>query len=143
MLTKRAKINFKKQLTSCSSNFVKRPCCDLPMPVTFENCMAVNCDNCKTYFCGLCFDFIGNYDDTHEHVCNCKFNYQKNRSFYADTSQQKIICQKIWMMYHIKKAMGNADFNQSGLDKLDTPIEILTNTLQLLGLPTCKYGPID
>ncbi len=145
MLAKRAKVDFKKQLTNnfCTNNFVKRPCCDLPMPVNFEHCMAVNCNNCKTYFCGLCFDFIGNYDDTHDHVCNCKFNYQKNRSFFADTKHQKDVCQKIWMMYHIKKVMGDNTFNQSSLDKLDTPVEVLANTLQLLGLPTCKYGPVE
>ena len=143
---KRQELTYKNSLIMRSScdTIVQRPCCCNPMAHEFENCMAVFCDTCpagRNYFCGLCFEYVGGYNDTHSHVTNCKHNTQRPRSFYANTSKQKKICELLWMRYHIRKTIGDSAYAESGLDTADSTL--LKNTLSLVGLPTCKYGPCD
>ena len=37
------------------SIIVRRPCCNKPMPTTFDGCMSFDCPDCKKVFCGCCF----------------------------------------------------------------------------------------
>lgn len=141
---KRQEVHYKNSLMmrSTCDTVVQRPCCHHPMAHEFENCMAVFCDQCPAghnYFCGLCFAYVGGYNDTHNHVIYCKHNTQ--RSFYANTKKQRSICELLWMRYHIRKTIGEAAYAESGLDTADAAL--LKNTLSLVGLPDCKYGPCD
>lgn len=34
--------------------WLPRPCCGLPMPIDFNMCCTVNCDNCRGQFCARC-----------------------------------------------------------------------------------------
>ena len=124
------------------SSFVKRPCCNDPMPHGFDNCMAVQCDKCppeRNFFCGLCFNFIGRYQEVHNHVRQCSKNVQKSRSYYSDTKHQKDVCELEWMRYHIKHTIGESAYAESGLATAE--FKVVKNTLALVGLPTCRYGP--
>lgn len=122
--------------------FVNRPCCNNPMPHNFEDCMAVKCNKCppeRNFFCGLCFNFIGGYHEVHDHVRKCSKNVQKSRSYYPDTKHQKDVCELEWMRYHIKHTIGESAYAESGLATAE--FKVVKNTLALVGLPTCRYGP--
>lgn len=127
---------------NCRPQFVKRPCCNNPMPQGFHDCMAVQCDKCppeRKFFCGLCFNFIGRNQEVHDHVRQCSKNVQKSRSYYPDTKHQKDVCELEWMRYHIKHTIGESAYAESGLATAE--FKVVKNTLALVGLPTCNYGP--
>ncbi len=45
--------------------------------------MALKCSHCPSYFCGFCYLYAGNWDDTHQHVRKCKSNPRQN--VYAES----------------------------------------------------------
>tara|TARA_B100000767_G_scaffold268080_1_gene287761 strand:+ start:2629 stop:3510 length:882 start_codon:yes stop_codon:yes gene_type:complete len=143
---RRKELNYRNSLVTrrTCNTVVQRPCCHNPMAQGFEDCMAIFCDRCpsgRNYFCGLCFEFVGGYNETHAHVTNCKHNVQRPRSFYANTKKQKDICELQWIRYHIRKTIGDSAYAESGLDSAD--ITLLKSNMSLVGLPVCRYGPYD
>ncbi len=99
---------------------VKRPCCNKPMPTTFDGCMSFDCPDCNKVFCGCCFKTFAPKGNNlaennalfrcHEHIRFCKHNYQKKNgedgaSYDPIEEQQKLMLKRIWAGYFIKKAL--------------------------------------
>ena len=49
---------------------IRTPCCARPF-AEMEGCCAIECNDCQTFFCGLCLEGSWNRDQAHRHVEAC------------------------------------------------------------------------
>jgi serine/threonine protein kinase len=62
------------------------PLCRTAFIVDFDCCLAMNCGNCRTAFCGWCLKDCG--DDAHHHVSYvCELNPTQPRNAYGNAAQ--------------------------------------------------------
>jgi hypothetical protein len=47
-------------------------------PESFDACMCLKCNHCPKAFCGFCYEFSGDWRDTHDHVRHCARNPRVN-----------------------------------------------------------------
>lgn len=50
---------------------IRTPCCSRPF-IEIEACCAVGCDECHTFFCGLCLEGSWSREEAHRHVKTCQ-----------------------------------------------------------------------
>lgn len=78
-------------------------------PDSFDNCMALYCNHCPQKFCGFCYKFAGNSNETHYHVRHCSVNPRQN--YFAESEE-------IWrdVMKRRKRGIMDALIEQSNLN---------------------------
>jgi hypothetical protein len=47
-------------------------------PESFDSCLCLKCNHCPRAFCGFCYEYAGNWSDTHAHVRQCARNPRVN-----------------------------------------------------------------
>lgn len=85
----------RKTILEYESLFTEKcPNCEIAF-YDFDGCLALHCDNCKTYFCGLCFEIFPNNTHCHNHILSCKLNPKKEDYFLPLNTWKKLRIKKI------------------------------------------------
>lgn len=95
----------------------------------FYGCLAVLCESCKKYFCGLCHDKFDSSKGAHDHALTCNIRLNRKNSYWANAediaaARQRLRTEGVQKALNkFKKDMSNAIVVELTQDFVDLNLE--------------------